>query len=173
MIPDGSFDEESHWLDVQKDEHKLDFYADEASALESDEDERGEAQSRGKATTTKKKEKTLSENLNKIACLTQADAALTASLIISQIDRELLTKTKESVGGLSVIMREQTRDAAQRVILNTPHPLTVLSDPGSYGSQGSISRHHNPYSYQKALSRAAKASQGNKEDSFFFELNVK
>ena len=168
MIPDGSFDEESHWLDVQKDEHKLDFYADEASALESDEDERGEAQSRGKATTTKKKEKTLSENLNKIACLTQADAALTASLIISQIDRELLTKTKESVGGLSVIMREQTRDAAQRVILNTPHPLTVLSDPGSYGSQGSISRHHNPYSYQKALSRAAKASQGNKEDSFFF-----
>ena len=27
MIPDGSFDEESHWLDVQKDEHKLDFYA--------------------------------------------------------------------------------------------------------------------------------------------------
>ena len=136
--------------------------------MESDEDERGEAQSRGKATTTKKKEKTLSENLNKIACLTQADAALTASLIISQIDRELLTKTKESVGGLSVIMREQTRDAAQRVILNTPHPLTVLSDPGSYGSQGSISRHHNPYSYQKALSRAAKASQGNKEDSFFF-----
>ena len=167
---DASFDEESHWLDVQKDEHKLDFYADEASALALDENEGYGTQTKGSATNsmTTTKGKTLSQNLNKIACLTQADAALTASLIISQIDRELLTKAKEGVGGdLSVMMREQTRDAAQRVILNTPHPLTVLSDPRSYGSQGSISRHHNPYSYQKALSRAAKAleGEGNKEDS--------
>jgi hypothetical protein len=167
---DASFDEESHWLDVQKDEHKLDFYADEASALALDENEGYGTQTKGSATNpiATTKEKTLSQNLNKIACLTQADAALTASLIISQIDRELLTKAKEGVGGdLSVMMREQTRDAAQRVILNTPHPLTVLSDPRSYGSQGSISRHHNPYSYQKALSRAAKAleGEGNKEDS--------
>ena len=31
MSLDASFDEESHWLDVQKDEHKLDFYADEVA----------------------------------------------------------------------------------------------------------------------------------------------
>ena len=100
MSLDASFDEESHWLDAQKDERKLDFYADEV------------AQTRGSTTTSTTK--TLSENLNKIACLTPADAALTP-LIISQIDRELLTKAKEGVGGdLSVIMREQTRDAAQR-----------------------------------------------------------
>ena len=72
MSLDASFDEESHWLDAQKDERKLDFYADEV------------AQTRGSTTTLTTK--TLSENLNKIACLTQADAALTASLIISQID---------------------------------------------------------------------------------------
>ena len=46
MTPDGSFDEESHWLDVQKDERKLDFYARRSGSVgESDEGERGEAQS--------------------------------------------------------------------------------------------------------------------------------
>ena len=103
------------------------------------------------------KKKSLRENLNKIACLSQADAALTASLIISQIDREvILSKSNEGIEDLATILREKTRDAALRVILNTPHPLTVLSDPRSYGDRGSISRHHNPYSYQKALSRAMK-----------------
>ena len=34
------------------------------------------------------------------------------------------------------------------MLLNTPHPLTVLSDPRAYGAlKGSISRHHNPFNY--------------------------
>ena len=44
--------------------------------------------------------------------------------------------------------------AAERVILNWPHPLTVLSDPRAYGPGGSISRHHNPHNYAKAIGYA-------------------
>jgi len=39
-------------------------------------------------------------------------------------------------------------------LLNTPHPLTVLSDPRAYGNRGSISRHHNPFNYMRALGKA-------------------
>ncbi|KAJ7267046.1 hypothetical protein O6H91_Y401500 [Diphasiastrum complanatum] len=41
--------------------------------------------------------------------------------------------------------------AALRAFLNSPHPLEILRDPGSYGSNGSISRNHDPRSYAKAL----------------------
>ena len=145
-----SFDEETGWLDVIK-KNELDFDADD--------DDQETATAAGVMANEEIfiKKKSLSENLNKIACLSQADAALTASLIISQIDREvILSKSNEGIEDLATILRERTRDAALRVILNTPHPLTVLSDPRSYGDRGSISRHHNPYSYQKALSRAMK-----------------
>eukprot|EP00976_Prorocentrum_cordatum_P065783 1178053-Prorocentrum_minimum.AAC.3 len=39
-------------------------------------------------------------------------------------------------------------------MLNWPHPLTVLSDPRAYGPDGTISRHHNPFNYRKAMSYA-------------------
>jgi hypothetical protein len=41
--------------------------------------------------------------------------------------------------------------SAQRALLNTPHPLEILSDPGAYGNEGSISRDHDPRNYTKAL----------------------
>ena len=47
--------------------------------------------------------------------------------------------------------------------LNTPHPLTNLADPASYGHHGAISRYHNPRSYFWALSsllRSAKCAGG-------------
>ena len=47
--------------------------------------------------------------------------------------------------------------------MNTPHPLTDLADPASYGHHGAISRYHNPRSYFWALSsllRSAKAPRG-------------
>ena len=55
---------------------------------------------------------------------------------------------------------ERGRDAAQRVLLNTPHPLTVLSDPKAYGSKGSISRHHNPFNYLRALGKTRRTWEG-------------
>ncbi|WIA12809.1 hypothetical protein OEZ85_006440 [Tetradesmus obliquus] len=38
-------------------------------------------------------------------------------------------------------------------IMDGPHPLETLADPGAYGSAGSISRYHNPDNYTKALGR--------------------
>lgn len=37
------------------------------------------------------------------------------------------------------------------LFMNDPHPLTTLSDPKAYGARGSISRHHNPDNYARAL----------------------
>lgn len=41
--------------------------------------------------------------------------------------------------------------AAQRAFLNQPHPLEIISDPGAYGSEGSIAKHHDPRNYSKAI----------------------
>lgn len=91
--------------------------------------------------------------LHQLACLTQSDAALTASLILSTLGEEALL---DADGGVSAALSARSRDAAQRVLMNTPHPLTILSKPGAYGDHGIISRHHNPFNYSKALSNARK-----------------
>lgn len=41
--------------------------------------------------------------------------------------------------------------AAERAFLNSPHPLDILADAGAYGPAGTISRHHNPDNYTRAL----------------------
>lgn len=38
------------------------------------------------------------------------------------------------------------------LFMNDPHPLTMLSAYGSYGTNGAISRFHNPDNYTKGLS---------------------
>lgn len=92
--------------------------------------------------------------MNQLACLTQSDAALTASLIVSHIKADELLEGEG--GGIVDVLNERSRDAAQRVLMNTPHPLTILSKPAAYGDHGIISRHHNPFNYSKALSNARK-----------------
>ncbi|KAF6252062.1 Alpha/Beta hydrolase protein [Scenedesmus sp. NREL 46B-D3] len=42
---------------------------------------------------------------------------------------------------------------ALAAIMDCPHPLETLADPGAYGSAGSISRYHNPDNYCAALGR--------------------
>jgi len=44
-----------------------------------------------------------------------------------------------------------TLQEATQLFLNTPHPLTTLSEYTSYGSDGAISRYHNPDNYTKGL----------------------
>ncbi|MCO5553085.1 hypothetical protein L7F22_006606 [Adiantum nelumboides] len=46
--------------------------------------------------------------------------------------------------------------AAQRAFLNLPHPLDILSDPGAYGFDGTVSRDHDPRSYTKAMQSVSK-----------------
>jgi len=98
--------------------------------------------------------------VNQLACLTQSDAALTASLIVSHIKEDDLLL---NAGGMASVLQQRGRDAAQRVLLNTPHPLTILSNPGAYGDRGIISRHHNPFNYAKALSSSRKMKPGKRD----------
>ena len=98
--------------------------------------------------------------VNQLACLTQSDAALTASLIVSHIKEDDLLL---NAGGMASVLQARGRDAAQRVLLNTPHPLTILSNPGAYGDRGIISRHHNPFNYSKALSSSRKMKPGKRD----------
>ena len=77
---------------------------------------------------------------------------------------------------VSTIMARARRDAAvkegwaigkevptlQQAILelmDTPHPLETLYDAGAYGSDGSISRYHNPDNYTKALGAVIRDKQ--------------
>lgn len=48
---------------------------------------------------------------------------------------------------------EDIRDACEALyaIVNTPHPLEILSDWRAYGPSGGVSRYHNPFSYSRAL----------------------
>jgi len=71
-----------------------------------------------------------------------------------------------------VMLQERGRDAAQRVLLNTPHPLTVLSDPRAYGAKGSISRHHNPFNYLRALGKTRRSWDGGSSEVNFDSPDV-
>lgn len=51
------------------------------------------------------------------------------------------------------------RDAVW-VLMNSPHPLDILADPGAYGDTGSISRYHNPDHYTRAIGGALRARGG-------------
>ena len=154
-------DAESHWLDRRAGagwgewfgDHREDvadgFAADVASRRASASSNHAIRVTNGSRSAKPPKPK---PSLNRLACLTQHDAALTASLILGSVD----TRDVEARGGdgnLSALLQEKGRDAARRVVLNTPHPLTVLSDPKAYGNAGSISRHHNPFNYLRALGK--------------------
>lgn len=59
--------------------------------------------------------------------------------------------------GLYVLTSKNTDEtdkglrAAKTVFFNSPHPLEILSDRRSYGSEGKIKRNHDMSSYLKAL----------------------
>jgi Lipase (class 3) len=48
-------------------------------------------------------------------------------------------------------------DEALWQLMNFPHPLDILADPGAYGDQGSISRYHNPDNYTRAIGGVLRA----------------
>ncbi|KAF8067235.1 choline monooxygenase [Scenedesmus sp. PABB004] len=55
--------------------------------------------------------------------------------------------------GLPLGRPAASREEALAAIMDTPHPLETLADPGAYGNAGSISRYHNPDHYCLALGR--------------------
>mmetsp|Transcript_5936 Transcript_5936/g.11587 ORF Transcript_5936/g.11587 Transcript_5936/m.11587 type:complete len:741 (-) Transcript_5936:123-2345(-) len=46
-------------------------------------------------------------------------------------------------------------------LMNMPHPLEILGNPGAYGDSGSISRYHNPDNYTRALRGVLKSRSKN------------
>ena len=133
---------ENHWLDRRAGAGWGEWFGDDREDVDA------------RVIVGKKKASTFTSrvrrsNLNRLACLTQHDAALTASLILGSVDSNEDYENEN----LSALLQEKGRDAARRVVLNTPHPLTVLSDPKAYGNAGSISRHHNPFNYLRALGK--------------------
>ncbi|KAI8464073.1 MAG: hypothetical protein J3K34DRAFT_462113 [Monoraphidium minutum] len=51
-------------------------------------------------------------------------------------------------------------DEALAALMDNPHPLETLADPGAYLDTGSISRYHNPANYCRALGRALAERRG-------------
>lgn len=51
-------------------------------------------------------------------------------------------------------------DEAVWQLMNTPHPLDILADPGAYGESGSISRYHNPDNYTRAIGGVLRSRGG-------------
>jgi hypothetical protein len=99
--------------------------------------------------------------LNRLACLTQSDAALTGALLLGSVDVAMMEQLLSGgADGVALLLQEHGRDAAQRVLLNTPHPLTVLSDLKAYGSKGSISTHHDAFNYLIALGKTRRTWEG-------------
>lgn len=64
----------------------------------------------------------------------------------------------ESDMGLHGVVKATAKEvrSAERSFLNTPHPLEILSDPSSYGTEGTISRDHDSRSYMRAVNTALK-----------------
>jgi hypothetical protein len=60
-------------------------------------------------------------------------------------------KSSDSVSILS------SPEEAYWELMNSPHPLDILGDPGAYGDGGSISRYHNPDNYTRALGGVLRA----------------
>lgn len=127
-----------------------------------------EAKKKKKESRSRRKEDGRSRRLNRLACLTQSEAALTATLLLGSVESESLVSSDTR----EVMLQERGRDAAQRVLLNTPHPLTVLSDPRAYGAKGSISRHHNPFNYLRALGKTRRTWDGGSSEVNFDSPDV-
>uniref|UniRef100_A0A6U0NUM9 Fungal lipase-type domain-containing protein n=1 Tax=Micromonas pusilla TaxID=38833 RepID=A0A6U0NUM9_MICPS len=127
-----------------------------------------EAKKKMKESRSRRKEDGRSRRLNRLACLTQSEAALTATLLLGSVESESLVSSDTR----EVMLQDRGRDAAQRVLLNTPHPLTVLSDPRAYGAKGSISRHHNPFNYLRALGKTRRTWDGGSSEVNFDSPDV-
>eukprot|EP00775_Hariotina_reticulata_P012659 gene12659-12786_t len=67
--------------------------------------------------------------------------------------------------GIATGVPATSRDQVLAAIMDTPHPLDTLADPGAYGPAGSISRYHNPDHYCRALGRVLADRRGDAADA--------
>lgn len=63
-------------------------------------------------------------------------------------------------------------DEALAALMDNPHPLETLADPGAYMDHGSISRYHNPDNYTRAIGRLLAERRGQHAASLAAPSNV-
>ena len=73
-----------------------------------------------------------------------------------------LARSKESSKALILAATRKGKPAASLKeavmdLMNYPHPLDTLGDPGAYGPDGAISRYHNPDHYCRAIGGVLRA----------------
>ena len=73
-----------------------------------------------------------------------------------------LTKPEQATSDMTVAAPPKGKPAASlreavMDLMNYPHPLDTLGDPGAYGPDGAISRYHNPDHYCQAIGGVLRA----------------
>jgi hypothetical protein len=66
---------------------------------------------------------------------------------------EPMALTRSSSSSSSISSQAECVEEALAALMDCPHPLDTLADPGAYLESGSISRYHNPDNYCRALGR--------------------
>lgn len=89
-----------------------------------------------------------------------AAAAAAATVVLSGAGRDAKDAPVLADAGVKPVTLQPARGAPATSLvevvselMDNPHPLEILSDPGAYLEKGSISRYHNPDNYSKALGR--------------------
>eukprot|EP00889_Picochlorum_renovo_P004312 jgi/Picre1/31342/NNA_006695.t1 len=73
----------------------------------------------------------------------------------------LETDEESNAQNRSYSRKVHSSEEAYWELMNMPHPLEILGNPGAYGDSGSISRYHNPDNYTRALRGVLKSRSKN------------
>jgi hypothetical protein len=77
----------------------------------------------------------------------------------------------QEVASKETQLRElSSTDEAYWELMNSPHPLKILSNTNAYGDNGSISRYHNPSNYTKALGGVLKSRMGENAQNILLRM---
>ncbi|PSC69354.1 alpha beta-hydrolase isoform B [Micractinium conductrix] len=109
--------------------------------------------------------------LSSVGATLRADADFVQAAVANAISN-LPASTAAATPGSGVVTGKQAQAALVKqlpgrqvssareavwALMNAPHPLDILADPGAYGDLGAISRYHNPDNYTRALGGALRA----------------
>lgn len=83
-----------------------------------------------------------------------ATASSSMSINSPSMSSSSVSKKSGAAGAAPVVA---SADEAVWQLMNFPHPLDILADPGAYGDSGSISRYHNPDNYTRAIGGVLRA----------------
>ena len=95
-----------------------------------------------------------------VAAQVQRDARVVADAITNLPASAATSLAVSETSSASARPKVASADEAVWQLMNYPHPLDILADPGAYGESGSISRYHNPDNYTKAIGGVLRSRGG-------------